>query len=233
VPHSLLVFTRAQDYTAEMFEISDDEYDFEILRRSPTDTYYLEKIQVFEETFGINKLQGMVQNICTKVAARVAESEDGSAISGQFLRDEEMRMMLAVHEDFLTRHTTIKNSINDTYRIGNQLLDYVEKQMIIDYHLRGDQKKLEKDFPEIAKKAKKFIGYESYFDMSVTQISGVPMSPNDPHYSTLMEKQAKIIDKITRDYERHESGRQAVGRTDKQKKEKHVVETGASKEGKR
>ena len=33
VPHSLLVFTRAQDYTAEMFEISDDEYDFEILRR--------------------------------------------------------------------------------------------------------------------------------------------------------------------------------------------------------
>jgi hypothetical protein len=69
----------------------------------------------------------MVQTICGKVAARVAESEDGSAISGQFLRDEEMRMMLAVHEDFLTRHTTIKNSINDTYRIGNQLLDYVEK----------------------------------------------------------------------------------------------------------
>ena len=33
MPHSLLVFTRAQDYTAEMFEISDDEYDFEILRR--------------------------------------------------------------------------------------------------------------------------------------------------------------------------------------------------------
>jgi len=40
--------------------------------------------------------------------------------------------------------------------------------MIIDYHLRGDQKKLEQDFPEIAKKAKKFIGYELYFDMSVT-----------------------------------------------------------------
>ena len=36
MPHSLLVFTRAQDYTAEMFEISDDEYDFEILRRVST-----------------------------------------------------------------------------------------------------------------------------------------------------------------------------------------------------
>jgi hypothetical protein len=44
VPHSLLVFTRAHDYTSEMFEISDDEYDFEILRRSPSDTYYLEKL---------------------------------------------------------------------------------------------------------------------------------------------------------------------------------------------
>lgn len=56
MPNSLLVFTRAQDYTSEMFDISDDEYDFEILRRSPDDTYYLEKLQVFEETFGINKL---------------------------------------------------------------------------------------------------------------------------------------------------------------------------------
>lgn len=36
VPHSLLVFTRAHDYTSEMFEISDDEYDFEILRRVST-----------------------------------------------------------------------------------------------------------------------------------------------------------------------------------------------------
>ena len=33
MPHSLLVFTRAHDYTSDIFEISDDEYDFEILRR--------------------------------------------------------------------------------------------------------------------------------------------------------------------------------------------------------
>lgn len=47
------------------------------------------------------------------------------------------------------------------------------------------------------------------------------MSPSDPHYSTLMEKQQKIIDKITRDYERHESGRRAVGRMQKGQ-DKHV-----------
>lgn len=78
-----------------------------------------------------------------------------------------MRLMIDVHEDFLTRHTTIKNSINDTYRIGNQLLDYVEKQMIIDYHLRGEQSRLEEEFPDIAKKAKKFLGYETYFELSL------------------------------------------------------------------
>ena len=167
VPHSLLVFTRAHDYTSEMFEISDDEHDFEILRRSPSDTYYLEKLQVFEETFGINKLQNMVHTICTKVKERQIESEKGEKLKGLFLNDEDMRMMIDVHEDFLTRHTTIKTSINDTYRIGNQLLDYVEKQMIIDYHLRGDQSRLEEEFPDIAKKAKKFLGYETYFELSL------------------------------------------------------------------
>lgn len=35
--------------------------------------------------------------------------------------------------------------------------------MIIDYHLRGDQSRLEEEFPDIAKKAKKFLGYETYF----------------------------------------------------------------------
>ena len=36
--------------------IDEDEDDQEVLRRSPEDTYYLEKMRVFEETFGIDKL---------------------------------------------------------------------------------------------------------------------------------------------------------------------------------
>ena len=79
----------------------------------------MEKLQVFEETFGINKLQNMVHAICTKVKERHEDNENGEHIKGLFLKDEDMRMMIDVHEDFLTRHTTIKNSINDTYRIGN------------------------------------------------------------------------------------------------------------------
>jgi len=38
------------------------------------------------------------------------------------------------------------------------LLDYVEKQVIIDYHLKGQQEKMEKEYPKLAKKAKKWFG---------------------------------------------------------------------------
>ena len=74
----------------------------------------------------------------------------GDSMGNLFLDDEEMRHMIDLHEEFLTRHTTIRNSIEDTYRIGGQLLDYVRKQMIIDYHLRGEQQILEQEFPDIA-----------------------------------------------------------------------------------
>lgn len=60
--------------------------------------------------------------------------------------------------------------------------------MIIDYHLRGDQRRLEKEFPEIAKKAKHYLGYEVYFELSLTQVAGVPMDPSDPLHDVLMKK---------------------------------------------
>lgn len=56
-------------------------------------------------------------------------------------------------DEFQTRHATITDSINDTYMIGNKLLDFIEKQIIIDYHLMGKQEKLEKNYPNLIKKA--------------------------------------------------------------------------------
>lgn len=61
----------------------------------------------------------MVHTICAKVKERHTDTKSGEAAKGLFLSDEDMRLMIDVHEDFLTRHTTIKTSINDTYRIGN------------------------------------------------------------------------------------------------------------------
>jgi hypothetical protein len=37
------------------------------------------------------------------------------------------------------RHSTITGRIDETYKIGNTMLDYLEKQMILSYHFRGEQ----------------------------------------------------------------------------------------------
>ena len=60
------------------------------------------------------------------------------------MKDEDLEKTVRAISDFKTRHATITNSINETYKIGNQLLDYLEKQIIIDYHVRGEQELLEK-----------------------------------------------------------------------------------------
>ena len=85
------------------------------------------------------------------------ESEDSDGVR-TVLTDKDLNKMMDVVDDFRTRHSTITESINDAYRIGNQLLDYVEKQVIIDYHLKGQQAKMEKDHPKLVKKAKKWMG---------------------------------------------------------------------------
>lgn len=96
--------------------------------------------------------------------------------------------MMALVDEFKTRHTTITDSIQETYRIGNKLLDYVQKQVIIDYHLQGQQAKMEETHPHLVKKAQNFLGMQVYFDLSVSQINGVPMSAADPHYTMLIKK---------------------------------------------
>ena len=82
-------------------------------------------------------------------------------------------------DEFQTRHATINESITSTYRIGNQLQSFIEKQIIIDYHIMGKQEKLETDYPHLIKKAKKFLGFESYFELK-SQPSGVPLDNQHP-----------------------------------------------------
>lgn len=115
------------------------------------------------------------------------------------MSDEDLHKMLISVDEFKTRHLTIKQNINETYRIGNRLLDFIEKQVIIDYHLRGEQEKLEKQFPDLAEKAKKFLGFETYYDLSIQQstegvknVNYVPMDPSDPIFKELLKKQNDI-----------------------------------------
>lgn len=63
--------------------------------------------------------------------------------------DKDLIKSMVLMDEFSTRHRAIKLSINETYRIGNKLLDYLEKQIIIDHHLRGEQEKLVEQFPHL------------------------------------------------------------------------------------
>jgi hypothetical protein len=64
-------------------------------------------------------------------------------------------MYADILDEFETRHKTLSDKIEHTYRVGNLMLDYLEKQIIIDYHLRGEQTELEKEHPELAEIAKR------------------------------------------------------------------------------
>lgn len=49
-----------------MFDFDRDEGEYEILRRSPQEVYYYEKLRVFEKTFGIDDLKKLVGKIDEK-----------------------------------------------------------------------------------------------------------------------------------------------------------------------
>jgi hypothetical protein len=49
--------SRIQDFQNDSFNIDSDETSDEILRRSKTETYYLESVKVFEKAFAIDRLE--------------------------------------------------------------------------------------------------------------------------------------------------------------------------------
>lgn len=89
-------------------------------------------------------------------------------------------------DEFKTRHTTLSNKIEETYNIGNEMSNYLEKQMILDYHMRGEQQILEEEHKDLAEKAKKYLGFELYYELS--KYNGHPMLADDPLFIKLMEK---------------------------------------------
>ena len=63
------------------------------------------------------------------------------------------------------RHQTISDRIAETYKISNQMLGYLEKQIILDYHLRGEQSQFEEDHEDLKKKAQSMFGLELYYEL--------------------------------------------------------------------
>ena len=64
VPHSLLLYSRLADYASQdIFQIDENEDEYEVLRRASSEIYFVEKMRVFEKTFGIDQLNSMVKKL--------------------------------------------------------------------------------------------------------------------------------------------------------------------------
>ena len=73
------------------------------------------------------------------------------------------------------------------------MLEYLEKQMILSFHFRGEQDEFEKEFPELVSKAKKYLGYELYYALAPFETGNKKLNPEskDPRevecYQSLAE----------------------------------------------
>ena len=111
----------------------------------------------------------------------------------QFIFDnDDLEKQVKALDEFTTRHKTITDRINETYRIGAKMINYLEKQTILDYHLRGEQDLFEQEYEHLKQKAEKLLGYPTYFALS--SLTGTPVTEaNQPElYQKLMEIQQKI-----------------------------------------
>lgn len=79
------------------------------------------------------------------------------------------------------------------------MMDYLEKQIIIDYHLRGEQDLLKEQNPKLDKAAKKFFGYEDYYEFSL--LTG-PMPQDHPKFEKLIQTANELNIKIEKDLEK-------------------------------
>ena len=72
----------------------------------------------------------------------------------------------------------------------------------------GKQELLEENYPKLITKAKQFIGFETFFELS-SHPYGVPLSTLHPAYSKLIKKQKDLKKGIEAEFEKHKIVREA------------------------
>jgi hypothetical protein len=82
------------------------------------------------------------------------------------------------------------------------MLEYLEKQIIIDYHMRGEQAELQRDHAEIAEKAKEYLGFEFYYELSTSE-AGKALDPESSNFKALMAKSDELNKKYKQDMDTH------------------------------
>ena len=107
-------------------------------------------------------------------------------------QSEDLVHQMEALDEFTTRHRTITQRIEETYKIGNQMTEYLENQIILDHHFRGEQDLFEQEYPHLKPKAEKLLGYDTYFDCSPLTGSILTEQEQPELYARLMKVQEQI-----------------------------------------
>ena len=174
-----------------------------MLRSAETEIYFTEKFRIFEKTFGIEELHDMVKRIDQ---ARKEHTID--PMTGRFIfSKKELEIHQTALEEFKMRHNALSEKIFNTYKIGNRILDLIEKQIIVDYHLRGQQQALFEENPKLEKVAKKLLGYEDFYAFASAP-EGV--TKDDPKYHRLLDLANSLNVKLEQEIEKYKDRNQQL-----------------------
>ena len=75
------------------------------------------------------------------------------------------------------------------------MLGYLEKQIILDYHLRGEQAQFEVDHEDLKEKAQTMFGLELYYELGA-RIGPVQEAKQPELFAKLMGIQKKISEEL-------------------------------------
>jgi hypothetical protein len=91
--------------------------------QSKDDAYYIESVRVFEKAFGIDRLLEDLQMLQRK--RRIME--ENPERRHYIFTAKDLAEQRAALDEFQTRHSTIADRIEETYKLGTTMMDYLEK----------------------------------------------------------------------------------------------------------
>ena len=83
------------------------------------------------------------------------------------------------------------------------MMSYLEKQIILDHHFRGEQDLFEQEYPHLKQKAQKLLGHDTYFDCSPLTGSALEEEEQPELFACLMKIQAKITTDLDENLAKH------------------------------
>ena len=103
----------------------------------------------FEKAFALDRIEEQVTRIVKgRQEIQFSPSEGRFQFTPEFYKSHFDAM-----DDFETRHGTIKSEIDTSETIGLKLEDFLENQIILDFHFRGEQDFFEAEYEYLIEKA--------------------------------------------------------------------------------